>query len=131
MTHFPQPHAKQRSPRVQLNGSVGAAVHAESGQRAHGKLQTISITGGLLELQQALASGDFVEIAFHTQEGAVRGMAEMLPPMHKFQSACLQPFRFIAFGDDDHRRLRLALTSALGRVFIDPATDRVKAIAGL
>lgn len=131
MTHFPQPHAKQRSPRIQLNGSVGAAIHAESGQRERAKLQTISITGGLLELQRALAAGDFVEIAFHTKEGAVHGMAEMLPPVQKFQSACLQPFRFIALGDDDHRRLRMAVTSALGRVFVDPATDRPKALPGL
>ncbi len=130
MTHFPQPHATQRSPRIQLNGSVGAAIHVEGGQRERAKLQTISITGGLLELQRALAIGDFVEIAFHTQEGAVHGMAEMLPPMQKFKSACLQPFRFIALGDDDHRRLRLALTSALDRVFIDPATDRTKALSG-
>jgi hypothetical protein len=131
MAHFPQPHAKHRSPRVQLNGSVGAAIQAESGQRGRAKLQTISTTGGLLELQGALANGDFVEIAFHTQEGAVRGMAEMLAPTSKFQSVCLQPFRFIALSDDDHRKLRMALASALGRVFIDPATDRAKAIAGL
>lgn len=130
MTHFPQPHANQRSPRVQLNGSVGANINVEGGQRQRAKLQTISITGGLIELQRALLPGDFVEIAFHTQEGAVHGMAEMLPPVHKFQSACLQPFRFIALGDDDHRRLRLAVTSALDRVFIDPATEKAKALSG-
>ena len=130
MTHFPQPHANHRSPRVQLNGSVGAAVHVEGGQRERAKLLTISITGGLLQLQQALAAGDFVEIAFHTQEGAVHGMAEMLPPTRKFQSACLQPFRFIALGDDDHRRLRMALSSALDRVFVDAATDQAKALSG-
>jgi hypothetical protein len=130
MTHFPQPNANQRAPRIQLNGSVGAAIHVEGGQRERAKLQTISITGGLLQLQQALAAGDFVEIAFHTQEGAVHGMAEMLPPMRKFQSACLQPFRFIALGDDDHRRLRMALTLALDRVFVDPVTDQVKALPG-
>ena len=131
MTHFPQSNANQRSPRVQLNGSVGAAVLAESGQRARAKLQTISVTGGLLQLQQELAIGDFVEIAFHTRAGAVHGMAEMLAPTRKFQSACLQPFRFIALGDDDHRKLRMALDSALDRSFLDPLTDRVKTPPGL
>ena len=66
MTHFPQSNVNQRSPRVQLFGSVTAAVMAEGGQRARAKLQTISITGGLLQLQQELSTGDFVEIAFHT-----------------------------------------------------------------
>jgi hypothetical protein len=131
MTHFPQSNANQRSPRVQLNGSVGAAILAESGQRARAKLQSISITGGLLQLQQELSTGDFVEIAFHTRAGAVHGMAEMLQPMRKFQSACLQPFRFIALGDDDHRKLRMALDTALDRSFLDPVSDRLKTPPGL
>jgi hypothetical protein len=96
MTHFPRTNANQRSPRVQLNGSVAAAVMAEGGQRARAKLQSISINGGLLQLQHELSTGDFVEIAFHTRSGAICGMAEMLNPTRKFQSACLQPFRFIA-----------------------------------
>ena len=131
MTHFPQANANQRSPRVQLNGSVGAAILADGGQRARAKLQSISITGGLLQLQQALSAGDFVEIAFHTRAGAVHGMAEMLQPTRKFQSACLQPFRFIALGDEDHRKLRMALDTALDRSFLDPISDRLKTPPGL
>ena len=131
MTHFPQSNTTQRSPRVQLNGSVGAAILADGGQRARAKLQSISITGGLLQLQQALSAGDFVEIAFHTRAGAVHGMAEMLQPMRKFQSACLQPFRFIALGDEDHRKLRMALDTALDRSFLEPGSDRLKTSPGL
>jgi hypothetical protein len=130
MTHFPQINANQRSPRIQLNGSVGAAIRGESGQE-RAKLQSISITGGLLELQKALAAGDLVEIAFHTKAGAVHGMAEMLQPTRKFQSACLQPFRFIAMGDDDHRRLRISLDEALDRSFLDPMSDRLNTLPGL
>jgi hypothetical protein len=55
----------------------------------------------------------------------------MLSPMRKFQSACLQPFRFIALGDDDHRKLRMALDSAFDRSFLDPVTDRVTTPHGL
>ncbi len=131
MTHFPQPKASERSPRIQLNGSVSAAVTIEGGQRARAKLQSISITGGLLQLQHQLSTGDFVEIAFHTRAGAVHGMAEILDPVRKFQSACLQPFRFIALADDDHRKLRLALDSVHGRSYVDPLTDRVKTPEGL
>ena len=131
MTHFPQNNGTQRSPRVQLNGSVAAAIRAEGGQKARGKLQTISITGGVLQLPVELSAGDFVEIAFHTRSGAVHGMAEMLQPVRKFQSACLQPFRFVALGDDDHRKLRMALDSALDRSFLDPVSDQLKSPPGL
>jgi hypothetical protein len=131
MTHFPQTNSSRRSPRVQLNGSVAAAIRAEGGQRARAKLQSISITGGLLQLPVELSSGDFVEIAFHTRTGAIHGMAEMLQPVRKFQSACLQPFRFVALGDDDHRKLRMALDTALDRSFLDPVSDQLKTPPGL
>ncbi len=103
---------------------------AEGGQRARAKLQSISITGGLLQLQQQLSAGDFVEIAFHTRSGAIHGMAEMLNPTRKYQAACLQPFRFIALGDDDHRKLRMALDSALDRSFLDPVSEKLQTPPG-
>src|SRR5947199_10648170 len=84
ITHFPQTNFSRRSPRVQLNGSVAAAIRAEGGQRARAKLQSISITGGLLQLPIELTSGDFVEIAFHTRSGPIHGMAEMLPTVRKY-----------------------------------------------
>ena len=125
MTHFPQANANLRSPRVKLNGSVAAAVKAEGGQRARAKLQSISANGGVLQLQHELSTGDFVEIAFQTRSGVIHGMAEMLHPMRKFQSACLQPFRFVALDDDDHRKLRSALDTALDRSFLDPSSEQL------
>ena len=109
MTHFPQPHPSRRAARVQLGDSVLAAIRLEDGRRAKAKLQTISITGGLLQLAQSLAQGDFVEVAFQTQAGPVHGMAELLSPMQKLTDSVLQPFRFVALEDDDHRRLRTSL----------------------
>jgi hypothetical protein len=126
MSHFPQSNVNQRSPRVQLHGSVAAAVMADGGQRASAKLQSISVTGGLLQLQHELSAGDFVEIAFHTPAGAIHGMAEMLPPARKFQSACFQAFRFIALGDEDHSRLRMALEAALDRGLLGPASEQTQ-----
>src|SRR5271157_4458763 len=120
MTHFPQSNVNLRSPRVQLRGSVTAAVMAEGGQRARAKLQSISITGGLLQVQHELSTGDFVELAFHSRSGPIRAMAEMLPPARKLQSACLQPFRFVAIGDEDHRKLRMALDTALDHSVLHP-----------
>jgi len=131
MTHFPHTDALQRAPRVQLNGSVAAAIRAQGGHRARAKLQSISVNGGLLQLPQELSAGDFVEIAFHTRSGEVHGMAEMLQPVRKFQSACLQPFRFIALGDDDHRRLRIAVDKALDKSFLDPLSEQMRTPPGL
>jgi hypothetical protein len=130
MTHFPHTRENLRSPRVQLNGSVAAAIMAEGGQRARAKLQSISINGGLLHMPQELSTGDFVEIAFYTRSGPVHGMAEMLHPTRQLQATCLQPFRFIALADDDHRKLRMALDSALDRSFLDPVSEQLQAPPG-
>jgi len=100
---------------------------AETGLRARAKLQSISVNGGLLRLPQELSAGDFVEIAFHTRAGAIHGMAEMLRPTRLLPSACLQPFRFIALADDDHRKLRMALDSALDRSLLTPVSEQLQA----
>ena len=117
MTHFPQPHPQRRAPRVHLGGSVAALVMMEDGQRAKGKLQTVSVTGGLLRIGKALREGDFVEIAFQTQNGPVHGMAEMLNARNATDGV-LQPFRFIAMGDDDHRALRIIVDSVSDKSFL-------------
>ena len=118
MTHFPQPHPQRRSPRVHLGGSILALVLLEDGERAKGKLQTVSVTGGLLRMASALTSGDFVEIAFQTQSGPVHGMAEMLHPTQMASDGVMQPFRFIALGDDDHRALRMVVDAVTDRSFL-------------
>lgn len=117
MTHFPQVHPQRRAPRIQLGGSVLALVMLEDGQRTKAKLQTVSVTGGLLRLAKSLSQGDFVEVAFQTQSGPVRGMAEMLTPVRAATDGSLQPFRFVALGDDDHRALRMVVDSAADRSF--------------
>ena len=115
MTHFPQPHPARRAARVQLGDSVLAAIRLEDGRRTKAKLQTISVTGGLLRLQQSLGAGDCVEVAFQTQAGPVHGMAEVLSPTKTLADSVLQPFRFVAIEDDDHRRLRSSLEHAVDR----------------
>lgn len=115
MTHFPQVHPSRRAARVQLGDSVLAAIRLEDGRRTKAKLQTISVTGGLLQLAQSLAQGDFVEVAFQTQAGPVHGMAEALTPMRKMNDGVLQPFRFVALEDEDHRRLRTSLDHVVDR----------------
>lgn len=119
MTHFPHAHTQQRAPRVQFGNSISALVMLEDGRRANGTLHTISITGGLLRLNKPLGQGDFVEVAFKTQSGPVHGMAEMLVPSRPAGGGVLQPFRFIALDDDDHRKLRSVVDHAADRSFLD------------
>ncbi|MGO9166656.1 MAG: hypothetical protein ACLP56_07270 [Candidatus Sulfotelmatobacter sp.] len=88
------------------------------------------MTGGLLQLQHPLGNGAFVELAFQTQSGPVHGMAEILSPMRKTADGVLQPFRFVAFEDDDHRRLRTSVDHVADRsllglkssAFVEPKT---------
>jgi hypothetical protein len=117
MTHFPQPNPQRRAPRIHLGGSVAALVMLDDGQRAKGKLQTISITGGLLRLGKSLGQGDFVEIAFQTQSGPVHGMAEMLSPMSSSRDGYLQPFRFVALEDEHHRALSMTVEAVSDKSF--------------
>ncbi|PYX74042.1 MAG: hypothetical protein DMG72_11335 [Acidobacteria bacterium] len=131
MTHFPQTHPQRRAARVQLGGSVLAAIRLEDGQRARGQLQSISVTGGLLALAKALEHGDFIEIAFQTSSGQVHGMAEMLNPARQYSNGCLQPFRFIAIGDEDHRKLRMAVESVMDRNFLGGRLNQPSAPKGL
>jgi hypothetical protein len=42
-------------------------------------------------------------------------MTEILSPMRKTTSGVLQPFRFVALEDDDHRRLRTSLDHVADR----------------
>lgn len=118
MTHYPQPNSIHRATRIQLGSEGIALLKSEGGERMKGKLQTVSVTGGLLRLTKALEEGDFVEVAFQTLNGPVHGMAEMLRPKSQSAEGALQPFKFIALDDQDHKTLRFAVDSTTEREFL-------------
>jgi hypothetical protein len=118
MTHFPRTHPRRRAPRIQMGDAVSVLVKLDDGRRARAKLQTVSMTGGMLRLPKALEEGVLVEVAFQTQSGPVQGMAEMLFPRHTLADDILQPFRFVAMEDDDHRTLRVAVDTVPDRSFL-------------
>jgi len=118
MTHFPQPNPHNRATRVQLRNRAAALVTLGDGQRAKAKLQTVSVTGGVLQLASALEEGDFVEVAFQTTSGPVHGMAEMLHPRKTASNAFVQAFRFVALDDDDHKTLRFVVDTTTDRNFL-------------
>jgi hypothetical protein len=117
MTHYPQPHALHRAARVKLP-TIPALVKLSDGQKARARLQVVSVNGGLLQVGKALCEGDFVEIAFQTQSGDVRGMAELLVPLQSAAGSVHQAFRFVALDDRDHHALRMLVESADDRSFL-------------
>ena len=118
MTHFPRPNPQQRATRVKMDNSSFALVKLGDGQRTKAKIQTVSVTGGLLRMARALEEGDFVEVAFQTGSGPVHGMAEMLHPRRISPEGILQPFRFIALDDNDHKTLSFVVTATSERNFL-------------
>lgn len=108
MKYLPQRRAWQRAPRVRFAESTPAVVRTESGWRVSGKLQVISLTGGLLCLSKPLNQGSQVKLMFVTQTGSVLAEAEML----RRDPNGAQPFRFTMLLEDDRRRLQAAIQSS-------------------
>ena len=103
-----QAHANYRSPRLQLADITPAVLRLPDGSSSRGKLETISLTGGLLSLSPMLDRGSRIRLMFLTRMGPVLGAAEMLSPI----SATRQPFRFVAIEKDDQQRLRATVRSS-------------------
>ena len=67
-----------------------------------GRLQVISVTGGLLWLSHPLDQGSRAKLMFLIEKaGTVLGTAEMLNPISSTQ----QPFKFVEIAKDDRSRL--------------------------
>ena len=109
MTSLPQPHGSQRTARVPLADITPAVLRFDDGSCTVGKLQIISLTGGLLCLPSPLDQGSRVKLVFLAHTGPVLGTAEMLRPL----SWSLQPFQFVALREGDQHRLRAAIQSSL------------------
>ena len=102
-------HAQWRSPRARLIERTPAVLRMADGQRSRGVLETISLTGGMLNMPTVLNRGSQIKLMFLTQTGPVAGSAEMLRPV----SETHQPFRFVALEDGDQRRLHSVLQTLM------------------
>jgi hypothetical protein len=109
MAYLPQPQTRRRAPRVRFPEITPAVLRFQDGRCVTGKLQTVSITGGLLRLQRTMAQGSVAKLMFLIRGGSVLGAAEMLSPV----SWELQPFRFLTLYSDDQSRLQSAIQSLL------------------
>ena len=105
VTQIVQAKLGRRSQRLQLANSIPIVLRQQDGHRIPGKLQCVSLTGGLIGLASLLPPGSVVSLIFVTPNGPVTGTAEMLRPV----SWTEQPFRFAAIPDSGQRRLRAVI----------------------
>jgi hypothetical protein len=109
MNHLSPTPTTWRSPRARLADITPAVLRLPDGRGSRGQLETISLTGGLLNLPDILDRGSKVKLMFLTRTGPVLGAAEMLNPV----STTKQPFRFVALEEGDQRRLRSVVQAVL------------------
>lgn len=86
-----------RAQRVNLWGIVSASLQLENGRQLTGKLQTLSVTGGLLDVAVYLDERTNVSLLFRFGGGILQTRAQLLFPM-RGGIGYLQPFRFVAIG---------------------------------
>ncbi len=98
----------QRASRVKLGGSVLALVLLENGRQIRGRLNQLSVNGGVVSLEHPLDEGIKVTLVFHVGETSFRCRGQMLFPMWATQG-CLQPFRFAELPVTDSTALALQL----------------------
>ena len=111
MVTSPHSPCTARPVRVRLPGMPAATIRFEDGQHSSARIQTISVSGGLLRVLKPLHPGAVVELLFPTHLGSVLGMAELLSPCSASPIG-LQPFRFVAIDGAELRKLSAAIASA-------------------
>ncbi len=112
MSQFFQRRPPRRAPRANLRGTVSATIQLENGRQVSGRLQQLSITGGLVELVTYLEERTWVGITIHVASGAVQATAEMMFPM-RGGYGYLQPFRFTIVSEEQLHALDREVTALL------------------
>ncbi len=111
MIHPSRPH-QTRAPRLSLQGIVSASIHLENGRQLSGKLRTLSVTGGLLDLAASLDERTNISLIFRFGPGVLQSKAQLLFPM-RGGMGYLQPFRFTSLGVKERQTLETEITEQL------------------
>jgi hypothetical protein len=101
---------EHRSLRVKLGGSILVLVLLENGRQIRGRVNQLSVNGGLLSLEHPLDEAIRVTVLFHLGVTTIRCKARMMFPMWATQG-CLQPFRFVDLPEQDRESLSRELDS--------------------
>jgi hypothetical protein len=98
----------KRGSRVRLGGSILALMLLENGRQIHGRMNQLSVNGGLLSLAHPLDEGIGVTVLFHLGCTSIRCRARMMFPMWATKGY-LQPFRFLELPEADRDSLKREL----------------------
>ena len=98
----------QRGSRVKLGGSILVVVVLENGRQIRGRMNQLSVNGGLVSLEHPLDEGIRVTVVFHLGCTSIRCRSQMLFPMWATQG-CLQPFRFLELPEANRASLNREL----------------------
>jgi hypothetical protein len=105
MSYLNEMYGLRRAPRARFAETTPAVLRLRDGGRVTGKLQVVSVTGGLLSLPKHLNQGSQVKLMFVAQTGMVLGAVEMLHPT----PSGAQPFKFTSLLHDDRLKLQAAI----------------------
>jgi len=120
-----QDHLRPRAPRLTLAKGAFATIQLENGRQFTAKLQTISLTGGLLDLASYVEERVPFSLTLSIGSGIVHGRAEMLFPMRSV-AGYLQPFRFTSLRTEQLHILDREITELLERPQASPAAPKVE-----
>ena len=84
---MPNPHTQWRSPRAHLGDVTPAILRLPDGRQHRGQLEVVSLSGGLLNLNDMLEQGSKPKLLFVTSNGPVLGAVEMLRPVSATRQA--------------------------------------------
>ena len=101
-----------RAPRVNLQGIVSATIHLENGRQLTGKLRTLSVTGGLLDVAVCLDERIEISLMFRFGTGILQSKAQLLFPM-RGGMGYLQPFRFTTIGMKERQTIQAEVAALL------------------
>ena len=110
MAYFPQTNAYIRAPRVNLPRPMSIDFFLDHTNLVRGQLHVVSATGGRAQTAKPMPNGCLAELRIGSESGTIRGIAEMLPGRETVHG-WVQPFKFVALGDDDYDSLRRVISS--------------------
>jgi hypothetical protein len=110
VTQPAQAKSEKRTQRLRLADGIPIVLRRPDGNRVAGKLQCVSVTGGLVAPTSLLPAGSLVKLIFVTPKGPITGTAEMLQPVSQAE----QPFRFAVIQDVAQNRLRAVIDMVYG-----------------
>jgi hypothetical protein len=99
---------EHRALRVKLRGSILNLVLLENGRQIRGRMNQLSVRGGLISLEHPLDEAISVTVLFHIGTTSIRCRAQMMFPMWATQG-CLQPFRFLDLSEESRSNLNREL----------------------